>query len=105
MSEHETAEDRAWQAIASQQRAQVIATAISLLVTVWWLMPEWQRKTMLLRTIARMRTVLHCCARLAGRTAMHRELACGMDDAYQLPYVLARLVDHLDAWQRRIRES
>lgn len=105
MSEHETSEERAWQARLAAERTQLIGTAISMLIATWWMMPEWQRKAILLRAIARTRTALHCCARLAGRTAMRRELAFGMRDGYQLPYALAQLVDRLDAWQRRINES
>lgn len=85
-----------------EAQIRLAVTAISAVVMLWYLMPEWQRKQFTMRVIAKIQTTLSSWARTSGYRAMRHELASGRQ-AYDVPYAWSVLRDRLATWYERAR--
>jgi hypothetical protein len=95
VTEDETAQRR----LTQLRMLAELATAVA---TVWVMIPEWERRSLLRAVILRSTKVLRASARRAGRAAMRVELASGRRD-YVLPYVLSRTADRCEQSAGRMR--
>lgn len=82
----------------------VVMTIVFLMAMVYEMVPEHQRKLLMMKATAELEQATSKLARASGRLAMRRELAGGRP-GYELPEALSRLRDFAGVLYERMRSS